>query len=115
VRLVPGLVLFVVGVGIAVSAVWAIWRAGSSVVPVRPTTALVTGGVFRLTRNPMYLGLALGYAGVSVSLNAIWPLLVLPFVVRAVRRRVIGREEAYLERKFGRTYRRYVERVPRWI
>lgn len=113
--LAPGIALLAVGVALGVSAVWVIRRAGSSIVPVRPTTALVTGGPFRVTRNPMYLGLAMCYAGIAVSFNALWPLLVLPFVVRVVRRRVIGREERYLERTFGRVYRRYVERVPRWI
>jgi protein-S-isoprenylcysteine O-methyltransferase Ste14 len=54
-------------------------------------------------------------AGVAVGLNLLWPLLVLPFVIWTIRRRVIAREEQYLERVFGREYRRYRERVPRWL
>jgi len=77
--------------------------------------AVVTTGPFRWTRNPIYLGMALCTAGVAVGLNLLWPLLVLPFVIWAIRRRVIAREEQYLDRVFGREYRRYRERVPRWL
>jgi protein-S-isoprenylcysteine O-methyltransferase Ste14 len=114
-RLVPGVLFLVVGVVIGASAVWAIKRAGSNVAPVRPTTGLVTTGPYRWTRNPMYLALGLCSAGLAVVLNLLWPLILLPFVVWVVRRRVIVREEAYLDRAFGREYRRYRERVPRWL
>jgi protein-S-isoprenylcysteine O-methyltransferase Ste14 len=101
-RLVPGVLFMVVGVVIGASAVWAVKRAGSNVAPIRPTTALVTTGPYRWTRNPMYLSLGLFSAGLAVVLNLLWP-------------RVIVREEAYLDRVFGREYRRYRERVPRWL
>lgn len=114
-RLVPGLILGGAGVALVASAVWAIKRAGSSVAPMRPVTALVTSGVFRWSRNPIYLGFALISAGVAVSLNLLWPVLMLLVVMPVVRRRVIAREEAYLERRFGREYRRYRERVARWL
>jgi protein-S-isoprenylcysteine O-methyltransferase Ste14 len=114
-RFVPGGILVVVGLVLGFSAVWAIKRVGSAVAPIRPTTALVTTGVFRWTRNPMYLGLALCSAGVAVGLNLLWPLLLLPFVIWVVQRQAIVREERYLERAFGREYRRYRERVPRWL
>jgi prolyl oligopeptidase len=115
-RLVPGLIMIVAGVGLAVSAIWVIKRAGSNVAPMRPVTALVTNGPFRFSRNPMYLGLALISAGVAVSFNLLWPVIILVVVVIPVmRRRVIVREEAYLERTFGRDYRRYRERVGRWL
>jgi protein-S-isoprenylcysteine O-methyltransferase Ste14 len=114
-RLVPGVLFMVVGVVIGASAVWAVKRAGSNVAPIRPTTALVTTGPYRWTRNPMYLSLGLFSTGLAVVLNLLWPLILLPFVVWVVRRWVIVREEAYLNRVFGREYRRYRERVPRWL
>ncbi|HWZ59813.1 MAG TPA: methyltransferase [Gemmatimonadaceae bacterium] len=114
-RLVPAGLMVLAGVVVGGSAVWTIKRAGSNVAPMRPTTALVTTGPFRWTRNPIYLGMALCTAGVAVGLNLLWPLLVLPFVIWAIRRRVIAREEQYLDRVFGREYRRYRERVPRWL
>jgi prolyl oligopeptidase len=115
-RLVPGVIMIVAGVGLAASAIWVIKRAGSTVAPMRPVTALVTGGPFRFSRNPMYLGLAFISAGVAVSFNLLWPVIILVVVViPVIRRRVIVREEAYLERTFGREYRRYRERVGRWL
>ena len=63
----------------------------------------------------MYMGLALLSAGIAVTANAVWPLLSLPVVLTLVRRRHVEREEQYLERTFGREYRRYRDRVPRWL
>ena len=91
------------------------WASGTSVVPIRPTTALVTEGPYRLTRNPMYLGLLLLYIGVACWFGLVWPLLLAPVVVWVMGVSVIGREERYLTRKFGDEYRRYQSHVRRWL
>jgi len=75
----------------------------------------VVQGPYRFTRNPMYVGLAALYAGVTLLVNSLWPLLLLPVVLVVIRWRVIAREEAYLERKFGDVYRTYTTRVRRWL
>jgi protein-S-isoprenylcysteine O-methyltransferase Ste14 len=113
--LVPGAALITVGLVLCASAIVMVRRSGSSIRPDRPTTALVVRGPYRWTRNPMYVGLAILSAGIAVVANALWPLLMLIGVLGIVRRRVIAREEAYLERAFGREYRRYRDRVPRWF
>jgi len=113
--LVPGAGLIVVGLVLGVTAVITVRRSGSTIRVDRPVTALVVRGPYRWTRNPIYLGLALVSAGIAVAANAVWPLLMLPVVLTLVRRRVIEREEQYLERTFGREYRRYRDRVPRWL
>jgi protein-S-isoprenylcysteine O-methyltransferase Ste14 len=107
--------LVTAGVLVMGSAVVAFRRAGTTPIPTKPVTAFVTDGPYRFTRNPMYLGWVLVYLGAAVLANALWPLLLLPFVVIVVRRRVIAREEAYLERRFGETYRAYKARVRRWL
>lgn len=89
-------------------------RAGTPVDPGRATTAIVTTGPYRLTRNPGYLGMALVYTGIALLSSAVWPLAVLPAVLTVVDRGVIRREERYLEAKFGEPYRRYKARVRRW-
>lgn len=76
---------------------------------------LVTSGVFRLTRNPMYVGLAAAYAGVAALLGSWWPLALLPLVLVAVDRLVIAREEPYLARALGAQYEAYRRRVRRWL
>jgi protein-S-isoprenylcysteine O-methyltransferase Ste14 len=81
----------------------------------KPTTALVTEGPFRYSRNPIYLALTLLYVGVALLINALWILLLIVPVLLVIRYGVIAREEAYLTRKFGDTYRQYTARVQRWL
>lgn len=90
-------------------------RAGTNVDPSEPTTAIVDDGPYRYTRNPLYVGMTLIYGGISAFANALVPVLLLPAVLRVMRRGVIEREERYLERKFGEEYLRYKTRVPRWL
>jgi protein-S-isoprenylcysteine O-methyltransferase Ste14 len=90
-------------------------RAGTSMVPMNPTTALVTSGPYRLSRNPMYLGMAFLYIAFAFAFAVIWALAFLPVVLVIVDRFVIAREEPYLERKFRQDYRDYKARVRRWL
>jgi protein-S-isoprenylcysteine O-methyltransferase Ste14 len=90
-------------------------RAETNVDPYKPATTVVTGGPFRYTRNPLYLSMTLIYGGISALANALLPVLLLPMVLRLMRRGVIEREERYLERKFGGEYIEYKVRTPRWI
>lgn len=90
-------------------------RAGTSMIPFKPTTALVTSGAYRFTRNPMYVGMAALYVAIAVGSGVIWALILLPLVILAVDRLVIAREEPYLARKFGPEYDAYRRRVRRWV
>ena len=90
-------------------------KAGTSVDVAEETTAVVESGPFEFTRNPIYLGLTLTYIGVSLAARASFPLAALPLVLWMMNTGVIEREEHYLERKFGKAYRRYKNRVPRWL
>jgi protein-S-isoprenylcysteine O-methyltransferase Ste14 len=83
--------------------------------PYKPATAIVTGDPFRFTRNPLYLSMTMVYGGISALANALPPVLLLPIVLRLMRRGVIEREERYLERKFGDVYLQYKAKAPRWI
>ena len=114
IAIVAGPVLVALGL-IAVQAILAFRRAGTSPRPWKPTAALVTGGPYKISRNPMYLGFTLIYLGVTVWVNSLWPLLALPIILIVMDRGQIAREEAYLERLFGDEYRRYKSRVRRWI
>ena len=107
--------LLVGGVLLAVSAAYLFRRAGTTPNPTKPTSALVIWGPYRLSRNPMYVGMATLYVGGTLLLNDPWPLAFLPVVMAMVQRYVVAREEAYLERKFGDVYRAYKARVRRWL
>ncbi|MEJ7814459.1 MAG: isoprenylcysteine carboxylmethyltransferase family protein [Rubrobacter sp.] len=90
-------------------------RAETNPDPRKPATTVVTEGPFRFTRNPLYLGMTMIYGGISALANALTAALLLPIVLRLMRRGVIEREERYLERKFGDVYLQYKVRAPRWI
>jgi len=110
-----GGVALVAGIALQTSFIVAFSRKGTSVEPWKPTTAIVTSGPYRLTRNPAYLGMALIYVGIALLADAPWALLPLPLVLVVMDRAVIAREERYLERKFGREYLDYKAGVRRWI
>jgi protein-S-isoprenylcysteine O-methyltransferase Ste14 len=90
-------------------------RLRTAIIPFKPASRLVTSGIYRWTRNPMYLGMALIYAGVAILFDSPVALLLLVAVVVIIQRSVIAREEAYLERAFGDEYRVYKGRVRRWM
>lgn len=97
---------------------WALFtfrRAGTSPIPHVPTKVLTAAGPYRLTRNPMYLGMTLISVGASLAGNALWPLLSVPVALVLIDRLVIRKEEKYLERKFGQEYLGYKQRVRRWL
>jgi protein-S-isoprenylcysteine O-methyltransferase Ste14 len=83
--------------------------------PNHPVSALVTWGPYRVSRNPMYVGVSAFTAGLALVANTPWVLAALPPVWLALRRLVIDREEAYLERKFGEEYRAFKARTRRWL
>ena len=81
----------------------------------KPSTAVISDGVYRYTRNPLYIGLSLIYAGIALALNSVWVLALLVPILAVIRYGVIAREEHYLERKFGEEYLRYKRSVRRWL
>lgn len=90
-------------------------RAGTPVSPYSASTALVTTGPYRISRNPAYLGMALVYTGIAVGAESLWALVPLPAVLAVIDRGVIAREERYLEDRLGDEYRRYKQQTRRWL
>jgi protein-S-isoprenylcysteine O-methyltransferase Ste14 len=89
--------------------------AGTNIPPTLPTTALVVDGIYRRTRNPLYLGTTLVYLGLGVAAGSLWAIGLIVPLMWVINVGVVAREERYLERKFGDTYRAYKARVRRWI
>jgi protein-S-isoprenylcysteine O-methyltransferase Ste14 len=89
-------------------------RKRTTIIPNRPAAALVTSGIYRFTRNPMYVSLVLLYVAVTLVLDSWWPIVLLPLVIVAVDRFVIRREERYLAATFPNEYPAYCQRVRRW-
>ncbi len=114
-RVVPGLILVGAGFALAGSAVARVRRRHTTIVPHRPVAALLTDGPYRLSRNPMYTGLALTYLGCTVLADTWWPLLTLPVALLGIQALVIGPEEPYLATRFGHGYTDYTQHTRRWL
>ena len=110
-----GAALLALGAALPAAGAALFRRRRTSVLPHRPTSALVTSGPYRLTRNPMYVGFTLAHAGLALRQGSTWALLGLVPALAAVDRLVIAREERYLTRAFGEPYRAYTARVRRWL
>ena len=90
-------------------------RLGTAVEPWKPSTVLATDGLYRFSRNPIYLGFAITYVGLAVAMDSVLVLLLLIPCLWVVDRFVIQREERYLSARFGADYDAYRARVRRWL
>jgi protein-S-isoprenylcysteine O-methyltransferase Ste14 len=107
--------LIVVGLAIMAAGIRNFSRAATPVRSNQPVRALVTTGIHGWSRNPIYVGMFLLYAGIGMAALSPWVLvLALPLLV-VLHYVVVAREEAYLERRFGDSYRDYKARVRRWL
>jgi protein-S-isoprenylcysteine O-methyltransferase Ste14 len=88
---------------------------GTNVDPSLPSTVIVTAGPYRFSRNPLYVGLALVYLGLTVALDTWWGIVLLALVLIVMHLGVIQREERYLAQKFGDHYRQYRAAVRRYL
>jgi protein-S-isoprenylcysteine O-methyltransferase Ste14 len=114
--LIPGgAVLMVVGVGLAVLARREFARYAQPTDPGLATSKLVTGGVFSVSRNPLYLGGVCILAGISLAFNLPWVIILLIPSMVGCHFILIVPEERYLAAKFGESYRKYSATVQRWI
>src|SRR5262249_39668634 len=114
-RTAAGAVLFAVGAVIAGWSLVIFHRARTTTVPGESSVKLVTWGPYRLSRNPMYVGLTIAYLGEAGLLKQIWPVVLLPLTLGYLHWIVIPVEEARLKEVFPHKYERYRSRVRRWI
>ena len=102
-------------VALAVWAVVTMKRAHTTVPTHTSTTTVVRNGPYKLSRNPIYLGMCLLMIGVGVWTDSAWFLILMPAFALLLTWGVILREEAYLERKFGSDFLSYKNAVRRWL
>jgi protein-S-isoprenylcysteine O-methyltransferase Ste14 len=115
-------VAFWIGVAlIALGPCLAIWgaltmrKSGTAVSPYHSSTAIVTSGPFRFSRNPLYLALILLLSGITLAIDTWWGFIVLVPTVLSLHYGIVLREESYLERKFDGIYREYKTKVRRYL
>ena len=119
--IVPGMVrnigfaLTFIGFLLGVGAFIEFKKAHTTLDPHGSVKSLVMAGVYRITRNPIYLGFLLMVIGLPLNSGYYWGFLISPLFATTINRLVIEREEEYLERKFKEQYTGYKSRVRRWL
>jgi protein-S-isoprenylcysteine O-methyltransferase Ste14 len=110
-----GIVPIILGVILSIQAENLFVKVGTTVNPFESSTALVTDGLFRISRNPMYLGMAMILAGVGMLLGSVIPLMIVPVFVGLITLKFIKVEERMMADDFGQEWLDYKAKVRRWI
>jgi protein-S-isoprenylcysteine O-methyltransferase Ste14 len=110
-----GRALLVIGVLLAPGNALLFLAERTTINPAARPTKLITQGAYRFSRNPMYVGISLIYAGASIILGSLWPLILLPIPMLVMNAVVIPMEEANAREAFGEQYMAYCRSVRRWL
>ena len=110
-----GLAIIAASILFSTSAIVLLRRHKTTVRPGAESTFLVTGGPFRISRNPVYLGMAFTLVGLAIALGSLTPWLVIPFFIIIIATLVIPMEERMLHERFGTAFDTYRQRVRCWI
>jgi protein-S-isoprenylcysteine O-methyltransferase Ste14 len=103
------------GLGLLLAAASVMLKGGTNIPTFQPALAVVEGGIYARTRNPMYLGVVLGMIGLGLLAKSLWLLLSVIPVWLVLHYAVVLREEAYMAARFGAAYTRYRDATPRWF
>ncbi len=117
IRVAAALAIALAGGGFSLAGIISFWRAKTTVNPMKPetTSSLVCSGIYRVTRNPMYVGLLFVLVAWAVFLSSVWALLGPLVFVFYINRFQIAPEERVLSAMFGTSYSAYRSRVRRWL
>jgi len=107
--------LVAAGVALLAAAFGLFKKSGQDPAPWEATPAVISTGIYRFTRNPMYVSMGLLQAGIGVALANLWVVLLVPATWLVIYGIAIRHEEAYLEAKFGSAYTDYKRSVRRWL
>lgn len=110
-----GLLLLAISLCIMLVAAWSFFRFKTHIEPWKPTSTIITSGVFGLSRNPIYVGFCIAVPGIGLILNSWWIVLSVLPLPGLLYYLVIRLEETYLISKFGTEYQDYQRRVRRWL
>jgi protein-S-isoprenylcysteine O-methyltransferase Ste14 len=114
-RIALALLVAILGVAFIVGAMRLFRSTGQDPRPWAATPEIIRSGVYRFTRNPMYVSLALLQSAIGIGFGNLWIVLLVPVACVVVQMTAIRHEEAYLERKFGDAYLDYKKSVRRWL
>ncbi len=112
---IPGVVFLVLSLFFLVRSLRQFFLTKNTVILIKPATSLQTTGIYAITRNPMYVGLAIAYLGITCFIGNWWNIILLPVLILIVQEYIIKREERYLAIEFGEEYEKYKSKVRRWL
>ena len=112
---VVGVILLIVALFFLVRSLRQFFLTKNTLILIKPASSLQTTGIYGMTRNPMYVGLAFVYLGITCFIGNWWNIILFPVLFIIVQEYIIKREEKYLELEFGQGFRDYKRTVRRWL
>jgi protein-S-isoprenylcysteine O-methyltransferase Ste14 len=112
---IAGIILLVIALFFLVRSLRQFLKSKNTLVTIKPSTTLESSGIYNITRNPMYVGLAIVYLGITCLVGNWWNIILFPLLLLVVQEYIIKSEEKYLERRYGQGYLDYKLRVRRWL
>ncbi len=112
---ISGIALLVTSLFFLVRSLRQFFQSKNTLILIKPATSLQTNGIYGLTRNPMYVGLAIVYLGLSCLIGNWWNFILFPVLFFIVQEYIIKNEERYLEREFKHQFTDYKSKVRRWL
>ena len=112
---IAGIIFLMIALFFLVRSLRQFIKSKNTLVTIKPSSSLQANGIYSLTRNPMYVGLAIVYLGISCLIGNWWNIILFPLLLFIVQEYIIKSEEKYLERRFGQVYLDYKSKVRRWL
>ena len=112
---IAGVILLVVASFFLVRSLTQFFQSKNTLITFKPAAALQINKIYNITRNPMYVGLAIVYLAITCFAGNWWNIILFPFLLLIVQEYIIKREEKYLAHRFGQDYLDYKSKVRRWL
>jgi protein-S-isoprenylcysteine O-methyltransferase Ste14 len=112
---VVGMFLIIISLFFSARSLGQFIRSKNTVITIKPATILQTSGIYRISRNPMYVGVTIMYLGITCIIGNWWNIILLPLLILILQEYVIKHEEKYLAYEFGQQYEEYRRNVRRWF
>ena len=112
---ITGILLLVISFFLLVTSLRKFLQSKNTLMLIRPASSLQTNGIYNISRNPMYVGLAMVYLGITCFIGNWWNIILFPILLLIIQEYIIKREEKYLGRRFAQEYFNYKSKVRRWL
>ena len=112
---IVGVLFLIVALFFLVRSLRQFFLTKNTLILIKPASSLQKTGIYGITRNPMYVGLAFVYIGAACLVGNWWTFILFPFLIFIIQEYINKREEKYLELEFGQAFCDYRNAVKRWL